>query len=106
VIGQQVPEPPDELTTSLRHKVSRAQSDWRAPSVVARVVRRGIVQLDAAAGAAALVLQARDDGLLDLDGEVGAHLDVPAHGGATLRRMLCHLSGLQREPVGEVWETP
>jgi CubicO group peptidase (beta-lactamase class C family) len=54
---------------------------------------------------AALVMQARDDGLLDLDDQVGDHLDVPAHGGATLRRMLCHLSGLQREPVGEVWET-
>ncbi|MGH8895201.1 MAG: serine hydrolase domain-containing protein, partial [Actinomycetes bacterium] len=25
-------------------------------------------------------------------------------GDITLRRMLCHLSGLQREPVGEVWE--
>ncbi|MGN6302137.1 MAG: serine hydrolase domain-containing protein [Angustibacter sp.] len=136
--GEQVaPELPDEVAKTLRHKVSSAQRDWRAPSVAVRVVRRGVVQLDAAAGAAdlgddgladpallaagadvqyrmgsitktftaALVLQARDDGLLDLDDEVGAHLDVPAHGGATLRRMLCHLSGLQREPVGEVWET-
>jgi CubicO group peptidase (beta-lactamase class C family) len=131
------PQLPEELAGSLRRKVFEAQRSWRSPSVVARVVRRGEVQLDAAAGAAdlgddgladpallsagpdvqyrmgsitktftaALVLQARDDGLLDLDDPVGAHLDVPAHGDITLRRMLCHLSGLQREPVGEVWES-
>jgi CubicO group peptidase (beta-lactamase class C family) len=52
---------------------------------------------------AALVLQARDAGLLALDDRVEQHLDVPAHGALTLRRMLCHLSGLQREPHGDVW---
>ena len=54
---------------------------------------------------AVLVLQARDAGLLDLDDTVGDHLDLPAHGSNTLRRMLCHLSGLQREPVGDIWES-
>lgn len=54
---------------------------------------------------AALVMQARDAGLLALDDRLEQHLDVPAHGDLTLRRMLCHLSGLQREPVGEVWES-
>ncbi len=53
---------------------------------------------------AVLVLQARDAGLLDLDDRLDAHLDVPAHGALSLRRMLCHLSGVQREPVGEIWE--
>src|SRR6478609_1648803 len=123
---------PDELAESLRHKVVQAQRDWRAPSVVVRLVRRGQVQLDSWAGSAdlspssplepgpdvqyrmgsitktftaALVLQARDDGLLDLDDPLEAHLSVPAHGQVTLRRMLCHLSGLQREPVGDVWES-
>jgi CubicO group peptidase (beta-lactamase class C family) len=128
---------PVDVKESLRHKVSAAQSQWRAPSVVVRVVRRGEVQLDAWAGSAdlgpdgtadpavlepgpdvqyrmgsitktftaALVLQARDDGLLDLDDPLEAHLSVPAHGQVTLRRMLCHLSGLQREPVGDVWES-
>ena len=132
-----VPGLPEDVAESLQRKVSEAQRAWRSPSVVARVARRGEVQLDAAAGAAdlgadgladpavlaagpdvqyrmgsitktftaALVLQARDDGLLDLDDRVDAHLDVPAHGDVTLRRMLCHLSGLQREPVGEVWES-
>jgi CubicO group peptidase (beta-lactamase class C family) len=54
---------------------------------------------------AALVLQARDEGLLDLDDRLDAHLPVPRHGEISLRRMLSHLSGLQREPVGEVWES-
>ena len=53
---------------------------------------------------AVLVMQARDAGLLDLDDRLDVHLDVPAHGSVTLRRMLCHLSGLQREPNGDIWE--
>ncbi|MET8148716.1 serine hydrolase domain-containing protein [Actinoplanes sp. NPDC049668] len=53
---------------------------------------------------AVLVMQARDDGLLDLDDPVSAHLDVPAHGGATIRRLLSHTAGLQREPHGDVWD--
>jgi CubicO group peptidase (beta-lactamase class C family) len=54
---------------------------------------------------AVLVLQARDDGLLDLDDPVGKHLDMPAHGDVTLRRLLSHTAGLQREPHGDVWDT-
>ena len=54
---------------------------------------------------AVLVLQCRDDGLLDLDDPVGAHLDVPAHGELPLRRLLSHTAGLQREPYGDVWDT-
>jgi hypothetical protein len=52
-----------------------------------------------------LVLQARDAGLLDLDDPVSAHLDVPAHGDLTIRRLLSHTAGLQREPYGDVWDT-
>jgi CubicO group peptidase (beta-lactamase class C family) len=54
---------------------------------------------------AALVMQARDDGLLDLDQPVSAYLDVPAHGDATIRRLLSHTAGFQREPHGDVWDT-
>jgi CubicO group peptidase (beta-lactamase class C family) len=54
---------------------------------------------------AVLVLQCRDDGLLDLDDPIGHHLDLPAHGEATVRRLLSHTSGLQREPFGDVWDT-
>nr|WP_091459487.1 serine hydrolase domain-containing protein [Micromonospora inyonensis] len=54
---------------------------------------------------AVLVLQCRDEGLLDLDDPVGRHLDVPAHGELTVRRLLSHTSGLQREPYGDIWDT-
>jgi CubicO group peptidase (beta-lactamase class C family) len=54
---------------------------------------------------ATLVMQARDDGLLNLDDPIAKHLDVPAHGDATIRRMLSHTSGFQREPHGDVWDT-
>lgn len=54
---------------------------------------------------AVLVMQCRDDGLLDLDDPVSTHLPVPAHGEVTVRRLLSHTSGLQREPYGDVWDT-
>lgn len=54
---------------------------------------------------AVLVLQARDAGLLDLDDPVSAHLPVPGHGELTVRRLLGHVSGLQREPFGDIWDT-
>jgi CubicO group peptidase (beta-lactamase class C family) len=54
---------------------------------------------------AVLVMQARDDGLLDLDQPVSAYLDLPAHGDATIRRLLSHTAGFQREPYGDVWDT-
>jgi CubicO group peptidase (beta-lactamase class C family) len=53
---------------------------------------------------AVLVMQARDDGLLDLDRPVADYLDVPAHGDATIRRLLSHTAGFQREPYGDVWD--
>jgi CubicO group peptidase (beta-lactamase class C family) len=54
---------------------------------------------------AVLVMQCRDDGLLDLDDPLGRHLEVPAHGELTIRRLLSHTAGLQREPFGDVWDT-
>jgi CubicO group peptidase (beta-lactamase class C family) len=53
---------------------------------------------------AVLVLQLREDGLIELDDELSAHIDeVPR--GPTVRHALAHLSGIQREPPGEIWET-
>jgi CubicO group peptidase (beta-lactamase class C family) len=54
---------------------------------------------------AVLILQARDDGLLDLDDPIAKYLDVPAHGDATIRRLISHTAGFQREPFGDVWDT-
>jgi len=54
---------------------------------------------------AVMVMQCRDEGLLDLDDPIGAHLDLPAHQDLPIRRLLSHTSGLQREPYGDVWDT-
>jgi CubicO group peptidase (beta-lactamase class C family) len=54
---------------------------------------------------AVLVMQCRDDGLLDLDDPIGRHLNLPRFGAATVRRLLSHTSGTQREPYGDVWDT-
>jgi CubicO group peptidase (beta-lactamase class C family) len=54
---------------------------------------------------AASVLQLRDEGKLDLDDPLSTHLPEAAHGTPTLRRMLAHASGLQREPPGDIWES-
>ena len=54
---------------------------------------------------AASVFQQRDEGKLELDEPLSRYLPEAAHGSPTLRRMLAHASGLQREPPGEVWET-
>ncbi|GAA1757754.1 serine hydrolase domain-containing protein [Luedemannella helvata] len=54
---------------------------------------------------AVLVMQCRDEGLIELDDPIGRHLDVPRHGELTVRRLLSHTAGLQREPFGDVWDT-
>ncbi len=54
---------------------------------------------------AVLTMQCRDEGLLGLDDPIAALLGVHAHGDLTVRRLLSHTSGLQREPYGDVWDT-
>jgi CubicO group peptidase (beta-lactamase class C family) len=54
---------------------------------------------------AACVFQLRDEGKLELDEPLSRYLPEAVHGSPTLRRLLAHASGLQREPPGEVWET-
>lgn len=108
--------------------IRTAQADQRLPGVVAAVVHGDEIVWQGAAGiarpgepatpehavrigsitktfTAAAILQLRDAGALDLDDRLEQHLDVPAHRGPTIRRLLAHLSGLQREPPGEIWQT-
>lgn len=107
-----------------------AQSEGRLPSVSAAVFRGGEVVWDDAVGladvdrrtdattdtqyavasitktfTAASMLQLRDAGRLDLEDPLSRHIPEAVHGTPTLRRLLSHASGLQREPPGEVWET-
>lgn len=51
-----------------------------------------------------LVLQCRDDGLLDLDDPLGRFVPESGYRDATLRELLSHTSGMQSEPVGPWWE--
>ena len=53
---------------------------------------------------AVCVLQLRDRGQVDLDAPLRAYVDE-APEGPTVRQTLAHLSGIQREPPGEIWET-
>jgi len=117
---------PDALAPALERIVAERQAD-RLPSVAAAVVRKGEVVWSGAAGSASYdetrgatpdtqyrigsitktftataVMQLRDAGALDLDDRLEQHLDDVANGTPTIRRMLCHLSGLQRE-AGGTW---
>jgi CubicO group peptidase (beta-lactamase class C family) len=117
-------QPPEPLTEILR----RGQARYRLPSVSAAVYRGGeTVWADAVGIAddgreatpddqyrigsitktftAAAVMLLREEGELELDDPLERHLPEARFGGLTLRRLLAHSSGLQREPPGEVWET-
>jgi CubicO group peptidase (beta-lactamase class C family) len=113
-----------------RRLALEAQKAGRLPSLAAAVFRAGEVVWSDAVGlgdieeqtkatpdtqyavasitktfTAVSVMQLRDAGKLDLEEPLSRYLAEAAHGSPTLRRMLAHASGLQREPPGEVWET-
>ncbi|SDT61391.1 serine hydrolase domain-containing protein [Actinoplanes derwentensis] len=107
----------DEIT-------ARAQAEGRVPSIALGVVRDRAVLHFAGAGVqprpdpktqyrigsitktitATLVMQLRDEGFLTLDDQLHRHLPGTPVGGVTLRQLLGHVSGLQREPDGPWWE--
>ena len=104
--------------------VARAQAAGRVPSLVAAVVKGGTQVHFTGAGelprpdqdtqyrigsisktfTAALVLRLRDEARLSLDDPLQQYLPGIAVGGVTVRQLLGHVSGLQREPDGEWWE--
>jgi len=121
--------PRESLAADLDLLVRREQREKRLPSVAAAVVRDGetvwetaVGAADVAAGAeatpdtqyrlgsitktftAAAVLQLRDAGKLDLEDTLDRHIDGAAHR-PTLRRLLSHTSGLQRETQDDAWLT-
>jgi CubicO group peptidase (beta-lactamase class C family) len=119
----------DPLHARLAGRLRRAQADWRMPSVSAAVFRGGEVVWEEALGIASaepqeaatpghqyrigsitktftavLVLQLRDEGRLELAAPLRDFLpEAPV--GPTVRQALAHLSGFQREPPGDIWET-
>ncbi len=120
---------PETLVAELERLVRREQRDKRLPSIAAAVVRGGEVVWETAVGTAevsegreatpdtqyrlgsitktftaAAVLQLRDAGKLDLEDTLDRHVhDVPH--APSLRRLLSHTSGLQRETHDDAWLT-
>lgn len=113
-----------QTETRIDSMVAEAQANGRVPSLVAGVVRDGRLAHLAGAGelpapdadvqyrigsisktlTATLVLRLRDAGTLELDDLLYRHLPGTPVGGVTLRALLGHVSGLQREPDGDWWE--
>jgi CubicO group peptidase (beta-lactamase class C family) len=111
--------------------VRERQREWRTPGLIAGIVRDGSLVWSLGVGAsdvtqpdrppspdtafaigsisktftAVSIMALRDEGKLSLSDPVSRFLDVPAHGGLRLRTLLAHASGLQREPVGNIWDT-
>jgi len=117
------------VSDELARLVRAAQSEHRLPSVAASVTVRGETVLEAAFGlaeaagreaapdtqyrigsitktfTAAAVMSLVDEGTVGLDDPLGRHVEEAGDRPLTIRRLLSHSSGLQREPPGNVWET-
>jgi CubicO group peptidase (beta-lactamase class C family) len=121
--------PVESRTASQLERIVREhQARWRAPSVAAAVVRDGQPAWSLAVGVAdlagtpattghsyrvgsisktftaATVMALRDEGLLSLDEPLATYVkELDGAATVSVRQALSHLSGLQREPVGDVW---
>jgi CubicO group peptidase (beta-lactamase class C family) len=120
---------PEALAAALDRRIRKAQAERRLPSVVAAALRGGEVVWAEAVGfadiesgeaatpdhqyriasitktfTAVAVMQLRDAGKLSLDDPLDRHV-TGAVRSPTLRSLLSHASGLQREPPGRLWET-
>jgi len=119
----------DGLVRDLERQVRQAQNQWHSPAVSVGVVRDGMLVWSAHIGSArldpqsvptddtqymigsitktftaVLIMALRDAGRLSLDDRLDRFLPQTRHGAITIRQMLAHASGLQREPVGRIWE--
>ena len=117
------------LVRNLERLVRGAQSQWHSPAVSAGLVRDGTLVWSSHVGSArldparaptddtqymigsitktftaVLIMVLRDAGRLSLDDRLEKYLPGTRHAALTIRQMLAHASGLQREPVGRIWE--
>jgi CubicO group peptidase (beta-lactamase class C family) len=118
---------PETLSAALERQIRREQREQRLPSITAAVLRDGELVWEKAVGAAdvsseleatpdmqyrlgsitktftaAAIMQLRDAGKLDLEDTLDKHVDAAAHA-PSLRRLLSHTSGLQRETQDDAW---
>lgn len=111
---------------ALRHRIAVAQSEGRAPSVVAAVLRGGEVVWEGSRTSveghgpdgdvqyrigsitktftAVLVMRLRDEGLIALADPLEKHLPGTGAGRVTIAQLLSHTGGLAAETPGEWWE--
>jgi CubicO group peptidase (beta-lactamase class C family) len=120
-----------ETVRHLHRVLAGKQSDHRIPGIVAGVARDGQLLWSEGVGAAdlanpdqppttdtqfliasntktftaVLVMALRDEGKLSLDDTVETHIPESTHHGITIRQLLAHVTGMQREPVGDIWDT-
>ncbi len=124
-----VPPLQDSTTRRLRRIALDQQREGRVPGLFAGVARggrlawgEGIGRADVGADRAptaddqfliasntktfiaVMVMQLRDAGRLTLDDLLGDHVPEVSHP-ITIRQCLAHVSGMAREPLGDVWET-
>ncbi|MGH3423118.1 MAG: serine hydrolase domain-containing protein [Nocardioidaceae bacterium] len=123
--------PREQTQGDLRRMLLDRQSKHRVPGLYGAVVRDGSLVWGDGVGSADLdcpdvlpgedtqfliasisktftavmVMALRDEGRLSLDDPVDRHVPDSTHHGVTIRQMLAHSTGMQREPVGDVWDT-
>jgi CubicO group peptidase (beta-lactamase class C family) len=120
---------PERLSAKLDQLLAGGQRDKRLPSIAGAVLRDGEIVWESALGmadvegvveatpdtqyrvgsitktfTAAAIMQLRDAGKLDLEDTLDMHVEGAAHR-PTLRRLLSHASGLQRETHDDSWLT-
>lgn len=121
----------DASQRTLRSTLLDRQVNGRVPGVWGGVVRDGVLLWSDGVGSAdladldsppdadtqhliasitktftaVLVMALRDEGKLSLDDTLDTHIPETQHGGVTIRQMLSHVTGMQREPLGDVWDT-
>lgn len=121
----------EATTRALKHRICTFQADARIPGMFAGVTRDARVAYGTGVGSAdlerpddepteqtrfqiasitktftaVLIMALRDEGKLDLADPIERHIPESEHTGITIRQMLSHATGMQREPVGDVWDT-
>lgn len=121
----------EETRRALRRKAATYQSEGRIPGVYAAVSRAGRIAYGTGIGSSDLdrpdepptehtryqiasitktftavaVMALRDEGKLSLDDSIEDHVPESSHRRLTIRQMLSHSTGMQREPVGDIWDT-
>jgi CubicO group peptidase (beta-lactamase class C family) len=80
-------------------------ADLAEPSTVPDADHQFLVASNTKTFTAVLVMALRDEGRLSLDDTLDTFVPEVTQRGLTIRQCLAHVSGMQREPLGDVWET-